>query len=345
MQDSSTKEYDNKVNKRSAILKTIRTIFLDVIFLAFCVFCAFYEFPYYIYTTGGSVNLKDRISAPQGYDYAGSYSMNYVTVVRGKLPMLLVALIRSDWDIVKEENIVIPNTSYEDTLTLERIELQNSLNQAKVIAFNKANIPYEITNKKCRVYYVNEQAKTDIEVLDELISYDGIAFTELSALQTYVNSFEVGHKFTFEVKDKEGKLKTRTGTSIKIDDKKVIGVSLLNSFDISSEMDIDITTKESEAGSSGGLMLTLAIYDAITKDDLTKGRTIMGTGTIESDGSVGEIGGVKYKMLGAEKDGADVFFIPPANYEEAKKVYKEHELSFDLVMVNNFDEAIAYLTS
>ena len=66
---------------------------------------------------------------------------------------------------------------------------------------------------------------------------------------------------------------------------------------------------------------------------------------IDEDGNVGAIGGVKYKMLGAQKDGADIFFVPKENYDEAKKVYKKNNLSFELVMVETFDEAINYLNN
>ena len=69
------------------------------------------------------------------------------------------------------------------------------------------------------------------------------------------------------------------------------------------------------------------------------------TYTIDEDGNVGAIGGVKYKMLGAQKDGADIFFVPKENYDEAKKVYKKNNLSFELVMVETFDEAINYLNN
>ena len=104
-------------------------------------------------------------------------------------------------------------------------------------------------------------------------------------------------------------------------------------------------TKDSEAGSSGGLMLSLEIYDKLTSKDLSHGKKVMGTGTIDEDGNVGAIGGVKYKMLGAQKDGADIFFVPKENYDEAKKVYKKNNLSFELVMVETFDEAINYLNN
>ena len=67
----------------------------------------------------------------------------------------------------------------------------------------------------------------------------------------------------------------------------------------------------------------MEIYNQITDNDITNGLKIMGTGTISKDGKVGEIGGVKYKLLGAVKNKADVFICPKENYEEAKKVRDE----------------------
>ena len=90
-------------------------------------------------------------------------------------------------------------------------------------------------------------------------------------------------------------------------------------------------------------MMTLAIYNAITEYDITKGLMIAGTGTIDSVGNVGEIGGVTYKLAGAEKKGADIFLVPEANYEEALKYKKEHKFDIELVSISNFDEAIDYL--
>ena len=53
-------------------------------------------------------------------------------------------------------------------------------------------------------------------------------------------------------------------------------------------------------------MLTLAIYNSLVDKDITKGKKVVGTGTIEEDGSVGSIGGVKYKLNGAVRQKADV---------------------------------------
>ena len=65
--------------------------------------------------------------------------------------------------------------------------------------------------------------------------------------------------------------------------------------------------------------MALSIYNKLTKEDITKGKIIAGTGTIDASGNVGEIGGVKYKVLGAIKKHADVFLCPEENYDDAIK--------------------------
>ena len=90
-------------------------------------------------------------------------------------------------------------------------------------------------------------------------------------------------------------------------------------------------------------MLTLAIYDALSEEDLSNGLNIMGTGTIDENEKIGEIGGIKHKLLGASKMQADVFFVPSANYEEAKKIYEDYKLKFKLVSVETLDDALNYL--
>ena len=65
---------------------------------------------------------------------------------------------------------------------------------------------------------------------------------------------------------------------------------------MSSDVDVNFDTS-GVGGPSAGLMFTLDIYDQLNSEDLRKGRKIAGTGTIESDGSVGDIGGAALKLL------------------------------------------------
>ena len=122
-----------------------------------------------------------------------------------------------------------------------------------------------------------------------------------------------------------------------------IGVSLLTTYDYEVDPEVNITSKASEAGSSGGLMMSLTIYNQLVEEDITKGKKIVGTGTIDIDGNVGEIGGVKYKLIGAVKNDADIFMCPIENYEEAKKVAEEKDYDITIIAVHTFQEAIEKL--
>lgn len=108
---------------------------------------------------------------------------------------------------------------------------------------------------------------------------------------------------------------------------------------------IDIS-KTNTVGPSGGLMQTLAVYNSITNDDITKGKRIIGTGGIQLDGKVTSIGGERQKIVTANLYGAEIFFVPSANYESAKEKYNEiKDISFQLVSVNNFKDVLNYLNN
>ncbi len=102
-------------------------------------------------------------------------------------------------------------------------------------------------------------------------------------------------------------------------------------------------------GPSGGLMQALFIYNELIETDLAGGLRIAGTGTINVDGSVGYIGGVKQKIITASLNDIDIFFVPHLsdshndNYIEALKVYNTLDTEMILVGVSTFLEAVDYL--
>ena len=64
---------------------------------------------------------------------------------------------------------------------------------------------------------------------------------------------------------------------------------------------------------------------------------------VNSEGKVGEIGGIKYKIMGAVKDKADIFLVPEDNYEEAKNFVDKKNYDIILVSVSKLEDAINYL--
>ena len=161
-------------------------------------------------------------------------------------------------------------------------------------------------------------------------------------MQDYITSKKIGDKIIFLVSRNNKKVNCYAEL-VDINGIAKVGVSAVVVNDYESNIDIDIKSKRTESGSSGGLMMTLAIYNALTKDDITKGRVVAGTGTIDNEGNVGEIGGVVYKLSGAVKNKVDIMFVPKENYEEALNYKKKHNFDIELVSVSTFKEALGYL--
>ncbi|MEQ8143570.1 S16 family serine protease [Streptomyces sp. OP7] len=91
---------------------------------------------------------------------------------------------------------------------------------------------------------------------------------------------------------------------------------------------IDVTLKLADVGGpSAGLLFSLGIVDKLDGDgsggDLTGGRVIAGTGTIDAAGKVGAVGGVPLKTQAARRDGATVFLVPKDECSEARSELPE----------------------
>lgn len=98
---------------------------------------------------------------------------------------------------------------------------------------------------------------------------------------------------------------------------------------------------ENTGGPSGGLVFTLGLVDLLTPEDLLQGRNIAGTGTIAKDGTIGAIGGVTEKILGAKKAGASILFVSQENCSELPARVE----GITVVAIEKIDQAIDYLKS
>lgn len=111
--------------------------------------------------------------------------------------------------------------------------------------------------------------------------------------------------------------------------------------DVKLPFPVKIVPDKIAGGPSAGLMFTLTVYDMVTPEDLTMGRVIAGTGTINLDGTVGPIGGVEQKVAAAEGAGAQYFLSPPENYEDALAVAR----NIKVIKVATAEQAIDFLNS
>ena len=270
--------------------------------------------------------------------------MAYVSEIHATIPTLIVSLFNNDWDVEKEEEIKNDNETIEEKNYRNKMLLEESNDIALLVAYKHSDIHYEVTNNKVYITYIDELSKTDLKIGDQILKVDNEQVIDKNSLQSYIASKKVGDKITLKVLDINGEKKTRKATLINVADEPKVGAIITETFDVKSNKNVKFNFKESESGSSGGLMLTLTIYSHLNKIDLTDGKTIVGTGTIDINGNVGEISGIKYKLIGAVNKHADIFLVPKGkNYEDAKKIKEERGYNIDLVPVETFEEALKYL--
>jgi PDZ domain-containing protein len=131
-------------------------------------------------------------------------------------------------------------------------------------------------------------------------------------------------------------------------DKVGIGIGLVDDRELIVNPNVRVNTEEI-GGPSAGFMFSLEIYNQLTKDDLTRGYNIAGTGTIDPNGDVGEIGGIHQKVIAADKVGAEIFLAPNqdgkqgSNYQIALKTAKDIGTDMKVIPVDTFDETIDFL--
>ena len=324
------------------IKEFIKENYKELIILLAVVLLFTIELPYSIYTPGGAVDLNDRITVQGEYDSDGSFNMAYVSMVRGSIPFLLISYVIPDWDIVKAEDITAEGEDMDEMLEREKLYMQESMDAAIINAYRAAGKEVTITNTINEVSYLAEEADTNLKIGDIILEVNGKTIESLEDLKAIVEVMDAKEKVNLTVSRNE-KEKECYAVTYDTSDGTKIGVSLLTTYEYETDPEVTITSKASEAGSSGGLMMSLTIYNKLVEEDITGGAKIVGTGTIDIDGNVGEIGGVKYKLIGAVKNDAEIFMCPEENYEEAKKVAEEKGYDITIISVSTFDEAIKKL--
>lgn len=323
--------------------KYLKQNWLYLLLFVFLLALATYRLPFYIDSTGGLINTSTRVSVEKAYKVKGSFNMTYVNEVQATVPLWLVTLINKNWDVVQVKDITYGDMTVDEVIEYGRITLREGAKNAVEVAYKKAGLDVKESNKKTIVVYRSENAKTDLKVGDTIESINGKQMTDFDSISDYIKNFKVGQTITIEVTNNNKKY-TRHAKIVKIDNQAKIGIVLLETRDINETPKCTLKYDSSESGTSGGLMTALTIYNYLVKEDLTGGKIISGTGTIEKDGSVGEIAGVKYKLAGAVKNKADVFLVPAGdNYKEAIKLKKENNYKIKIVSISNFDQAVKYL--
>jgi Lon-like protease len=156
-----------------------------------------------------------------------------------------------------------------------------------------------------------------LRVDDVVTAVDGTAVTGPSKLTALVRAKPAGTALTVSY-TRAGKAATAKITT-KVDKESGnprLGVEIGTKQPHPFKVNIDL---DKIGGPSAGLMFTLGIIDKLKPEDLTGGKIIAGTGSIDDDGNVGPIGGIPQKLVGAKDAGAQLFLVPKDNCAEALK--------------------------
>lgn len=326
------------------IRKTLSNNYKSILFFILVLFFATFKLPFYISATGGLLDVSKRIVIENSSKVEGSFNMAYVSEMHATIPLYIISLFNKNWDIVKKEDIVYENESYEDSITRGKILLEESINNAILVASKKAGRSVSESDHGIVVIYISNESDTDLKIGDYIKKIDN---TEINRIEdiSFIKDYQIGKKIDIKVKNGKKDFE-RYANLIEIDNEAKIGVSLIETKKIKTDYEYKLKFKSGESGPSGGLITTLSIYNYLTDFDITKGRKIAGTGTIDLDGAVGSIGGVKYKLAGVVKDRADIFLVPAGeNYEEAVAYKKKNNYKIEIVSISTFDEALEYLMS
>ena len=330
----------NKIYEK--VVNYIKEEYKFLIVLSIIIFLGLFKLPYNLYIGGGIIDIADRMKIDNEYREKGSFNMAYVRSTHATIPMYLLSYI-FNWERESIESVKLDeNDNTRDMWKREQIYLDEANNNAIISAYKEAGEDIAINKELLQLLYIDKDSKTDLKVGDTILSVDGININSFDELRNIINNHEIGDKVDVEYSRDD---KNKTGYFIirEMDGEKKAGIYIVKTYEYNVKRKISLDFSSKEGGPSGGFMLSLAIYNRLIPEDLTKGRKIVGTGTIDENGNVGDIGGVKYKVMGANSGDADIFFVPEGNYEEALKFKEEKGYDLNIVKVKTLTEAIDYL--
>jgi PDZ domain-containing protein len=305
-----------------------------------------YPLPYVVLKPGptvntlGSDNGKEVIQVTNAQTSTSAGQLRLVTV--GVQPNVeLVWAIRgwfsNEQAVVPRELIYPPDQSEKQVEQQNAQEFQTSQSSAETVALRELGYPVQtfVTAVTAGGSSVGVLQKDDV-----ITSVDGTAVTSPQKLTELIRAKKSGSKLTVGY-TRAGKAETATITSKadKDSDPPRIGIEIDQKQPHPFTVKIDL---DQIGGPSAGLMFTLGIIDKLRPADLTGGKIIAGTGTIDDDGNIGPIGGIPQKLVGAKDAGAQIFLVPADNCAEA---LKNAVPGLPMAKVATVDDALTALTT
>ena len=304
--------------------------------------------PYSVYRPGVTLNVLGddspdgkpiiQVSGHPVYRDGGQLRMTTVSVTRRDTRLGLLDLMGAWFDrdaAVYPKAAVYPDTSgnEQEDATEGAVQMASSQDTATAVALKELGEPVAQMLEIVAVV-AKSPAAGHLEAHDLLEKVDGTAVTSPDAAVKAIQAAPTDQPIRLTVlrAGKEAEVSFKPGSK---DGKPYLGVSLGMGYKFPFQVSVNIDP--AIGGPSAGLMFSLAIYDTLTPGSLTDGKPIAGTGEIETDGSVGPIGGIQQKIPAAKHAGAKLFLVPADNCPDA--VGADHG-SMRLVKVTTMDSAV-----
>ena len=301
----------------------------------------FVKSDYYFMSPGPPYQWNIEIENVQTYEYEGN--LYQLTVRRDEANYFVYAWARlnSQIDLYPREVILPDGVTPQE---LSEISIQNMMTSENVaIAVALDSLNYEIQSEGDGVLVVG--LLDDSPVKDKLIKNDLIVsinnelVKSVSEFISMLRTYEIGDMVNIGLirNEQEVTIETKLIEHVEYENEPMVGfLASTPNQQFIFPFEVDIKTGN-VGGPSAGMMMALNVYNLLTEDDITNGKKIAGTGTIEIDGSIGPVGGVKQKVIAAKRANAGLILVPTANYEEASVFADDNT---QIVAVDSFDNAL-----
>lgn len=327
-------------------------------FIVVCILAVFlstYQLDLYITRPGSAFELSPLVEVDGGdEDDEGSLSLMTVSMLTATPTLYAYAKFQDGYKIMKPEQVRSPHESDEEYNVRQLKLMSDSQINALQIAFERADLPYEVSNNGVFILHVLDGGAADgvLAPGDRILSIDGNEFESQEEFIEYLAGKKEGDQVELQYERDDRKITNTValaplpGTEERIG----IGISFVEDKSIMTTPKVKIESDEI-GGPSAGFMFTLEVLNQLLEEDITKGYDIAGTGTMESDGSVGRIGGIDQKLMAADREDIEIFFAPDdetegdteSNYALAKKTAEKIGTDMKVVPVKTIDDALGYL--
>ncbi|HEY0222110.1 MAG TPA: SepM family pheromone-processing serine protease [Lactovum miscens] len=341
------------LDKKKRFTKIFLAIVLPIIILVVGLIYLIIPRPYYIEKPGVTLPLSGMVKVEgKSAEKKGNFYLTAVTVMPANNALMIASHFDSFSEIISDKDMTggLNNQQYN---LVNQYYMETAQNMAIYQAFKLADKAYSLDYQGVYVLSITDNStfKKDLQISDTVTAVNGKSFKSSQGMINYVASQKVGDPVTIEVTRIDGVKHSFKGKYIKLSSGKTgIGIGLVDHTKVKTDPAVKIDAG-SIGGPSAGMMFTLETYDQLTGNQLLQGRSIAGTGTIEEDGSIGQIGGIDQKIASASRSGATVFFAPDSgtkkeltnNYLGALSAAKRLKTKMKIIPVKKVQDALDYL--